>query len=368
MRWVFAVIVAIHGLIHLVGVAKAFGLAELPQLALPISRPMGVVWLAAALVSLAAAVGVVAWPRWWWLVGAAALVLSQVAVVASWQDAKFGTLVNVLILLGVAHGYLVHGPQSFEATFRRDAATLLSRTAPPAPIAQSELDALPQPVRRYLGLSGVVAGTARPSTYEVHFRGRIRSGPDAAWMGFEAEQQSATTPPARLFLMRATMYGLPVEAFHRLVDGHATMQVRLLGAIPIADARGDAMDRAESVTLLNDMALLAPASLLDPAIAWEPIDASTVGARFSHGGGTVSATLLFDAEGRLANFVSDDRSRASEADADFTPCRFSTPVTAYASGAPLRLEHAEARWHPPEGEFVYFDSDIVSIQTRPAKP
>ena len=48
MRWVFAFIVVVHGLIHLMGPAKAFGYAELPQLTQPISRGMGLVWLLAA--------------------------------------------------------------------------------------------------------------------------------------------------------------------------------------------------------------------------------------------------------------------------------------------------------------------------------
>ncbi|MEZ4266886.1 MAG: DUF6544 family protein [Myxococcota bacterium] len=365
MRWVFAAIVALHGLIHLLGVAKAFGWAELPQLNLPISRPMGAVWLAAALLCLAAAGALFLWPRGWWMLGAAAVVVSQIAIVASWQDARFGTVVNVLLLLGVLQGYLVHGPQSFEARFARDTAALVETPADPGQVTQPEIDALPAPVRRYLSLSGVVAGSPRASSYALRLRGRIRSGPDEAWMPFEAEQQSATAPAARFFLMRASTHGLPVEAYHRLVGGHATMQVRVLGVIPVQDASGEVMDRSESVTLLNDMTLLAPRTLLDPAITWEPIDDVTARARLSQGAQQVSATLHFDAAGRVVNFVSDDRSRATSAPGDFTLTRFSTPVTAYFDdGPPLRVKHAEARWHAPEGEFVYAEFDVLSATIR----
>ena len=100
-------------------------------------------------------------------------------------------------------------------------------------------------------------------------------------MPFEAEQQSFADEPTRLFLMRARMFGVPVEAFHRAVGGHATMQVTIAGAFPIEDARGDEMDRAETVTLFNDMCLLAPGTLLDPRIAWQPVDATTARARFT---------------------------------------------------------------------------------------
>ena len=62
--------------------------------------------------------------------------------------------------------------------------------------------------------------------------------------------------------MRARMFGLPITAFHRLVHGQATMRVKMAGAFSIVDARGDAMDRSETVTLFNDMCLLAAGTLM----------------------------------------------------------------------------------------------------------
>ena len=73
----------------------------------------------------------------------------------------------------------------------------------------------------------------------------------------------------------------------------------LAGAIPMVDARGDVMDRSEAVTLFNDMCLLAPGTLLDPRIAWDPVDARTTRARFTDGEQTISATLLFGDDGLL---------------------------------------------------------------------
>ena len=116
-------------------------------------------------------------------------------------------------------------------------------------------------MQRYLRLTGVV-GQPRVQNYRIRFRGRIRSAPDARWMPFEADQQSFADQPTRLFHMRARMFGLPVDVFHRLTDGHATMQVKVFGAIPMVDARGPEMDRAETVTLFNDMCLLAPGTLV----------------------------------------------------------------------------------------------------------
>ena len=47
MRWALIGLLLLHGFIHLMGFAKAFGYAEMPQLTQPISREWGVVWLLA---------------------------------------------------------------------------------------------------------------------------------------------------------------------------------------------------------------------------------------------------------------------------------------------------------------------------------
>ena len=45
MTVVFAVVLVVHGLIHVLGFVKAFGLADLPQLTQPVSPSLGVLWL-----------------------------------------------------------------------------------------------------------------------------------------------------------------------------------------------------------------------------------------------------------------------------------------------------------------------------------
>ena len=281
--WLVVGVLAVHGLIHLMGFAKAFGFADLPQLTQPISRAWGLAWLAAALLVLASAAMFGLGHRRFWMAGAAALLVSQVVIGFAWRDAWAGTVANVILLLLVAHAWLTEGPGSFHAQFIQDAQAGIARPLDAPIVTETDLAPLPEPVRRYLRRSGVV-GQPRVRNYRLRFRGRIRSAPDSAWMPFEAEQQSFVDRPTRLFLMRARMFGLPVEAFHRLTDGHATMQVKVAGVVPIADVRGDVMDRSEAVTLFNDMCLLAPGTLLEPTITWEPIDARTTGARFTNGG------------------------------------------------------------------------------------
>ena len=158
VRRIFIAVVVVHGLIHLLGFAKAFGLAELPQLTQAISRAMGVVWLGAALLMLATALAVVVAPRWWWAIGAGALLVSQLVIVGSWSDARFGTIANALVLVGVVAGFLARGPFSLHAAYERAVAH-----APPrvAAAVLTEADR-PRPRRARSAAPAAAAAPGRP--------------------------------------------------------------------------------------------------------------------------------------------------------------------------------------------------------------
>jgi hypothetical protein len=362
MKLAFTILLVVHGLIHSMGFLKAFGLAQLPQIAQPISRPLGVVWLVAGVATLGTAMALHAWPRGWWILGGAALVASQAAIVPSWADAKFGTAANALVLLGVAWGFLSAGPLSLRAEFEREVARGLARSTPQALVTGQDLAPLPSPVQRYLRLVGVV-GRPRVRSFRVRFTGRIRRGPSAAWMPLSAEQYSFTDRPTRLFFMQARMRGLPVEALHAYVDEQASMRVKLVSLLRIVNARGAEFSAAETVTVFNDMCVMAPATLIDPAIRWEPVDATHTRATFTAAGHTIAATLIFDDDGRLVDFFSDDRPSLDGDGVTFLRQRWSTLLSGYRAFGPYRLaSRGEARYHTPQGDYAYGEFAIDSIE------
>jgi hypothetical protein len=359
MTWLFAALLVLHGLIHLLGTAKAFG-ADLPALRQPITPAMGMVWLAATVLFLATAAALVVWPRWWWAIGILALVVSTVAIGSSWDDAKYGAIANVVVLIGVIAGVLAQGPTSLRAAYERDVDALLAGAVDDTLVTEADLAPLPEPVQRYLRASGVI-GHPRVSTVRVRMHGRIRSAPDAPWMPFEAEQYNRFDPPARLFYLTASRAFVPIQGYHRYVGHAATMRIKAAALVPVASAAGPDMTRAETVTLLNDMCLLAPASLIESSIAWESRDARTVRAAFSNAGQTVRATLEFNDAGDLVNFWSDDRAR-SEDDGSLTPARWSTPVTEYRRfGAARVIAGGDARWTDARGEWPYIELTIDEV-------
>lgn len=359
MRWFLTAILLVHGLIHLMGPVKALGLAPLPQLSKPISLAMGAVWLLAAVLMFAALTALWLWPRGFWALALLAVIFSQLMIVSAWPDAKFGTLANAVILVPTIAGFLMFGPLSLHEQLLRDSSAL--RAAEPVTVTENDLARLPAPVATYLRRVGVV-GQPRVQSYSLRFYGRIRATSHDKWIPFRAEQVSFTNPPTRLFWMHATKAGLPVAVYHRFVGGEATMHVKLLGAISMVDARGAVMDRSETVTLFNDMCILAPASLLGPHIDWEPVDAHTAKAHFSLGQNTITATLIFGDNGLLRDFISDDRSRLSADGKSAEKLRFSTPVRDYRKFGPVLLaSHGEARWHAPDGDYAYGEFELVDL-------
>ena len=254
-------------------------------------------------------------------------------------------------------------PFGLRADYERDVARLVRPVDDIAAgrVGERDLVKLPEPVQRYLRVSGVV-GRPHVHTVAARMHGRIRSGPEARWMPIVAEQHNVLAPAARLFYFKATMAGIPVQGYHRYVDGAASMLVRLAGVIPVAGASGVEMTRSETVTLFNDMCVLAPATLLSPAIVWEPVDARHARARFTNAGHSIAAALWFGANGELVDFRSDDRYRAA-ADGRLEQTPWSTPLGAARLFGPVRLASTgEGRWHTPTGDHAYIELTIDDVR------
>ena len=367
MRIVFAVLLIIHALIHVMGVVKAFDLAPLDQLKLPISHTMGLLWLGAALALSAAAVVLLCAPRWFWLIGLVGLVLSQLVIVTSWSDARFGTVANLLLLAGVLYTAFAFGPFGLRAEYEQLVHTANARAAAQTlrpVITDLDLERLPAPVARYLRVAGVV-GTPRLAGFRARMTGRIRSAASAPWMPFTAEQHSFFDPPRRYFWMEATRGGVPIDGLHAYGEDTASMRIRVLSLIPVVSLSGAELMRTETVTVLNDMCIMAPASLLDPAIAWRSIDAQSVEATYKNGPHTVHAVLVFDEpSGVLVNFWSDDRPSLAADGTTMVAQRWSTPIAEYRAMPPYRLaSRGEARYAAPDGDYAYIEFSGIDVST-----
>ena len=347
MKIFFLILIVIHGLIHLMGFAKAFDFATITQLSKAISKPLGVLWMTAFLLFLFSAILFYLKKEEWWIIGIIAVVVSQILIIIFWKDAKFGTIANVLI---ATVAVLTWGGIHFEKGYRNDISENQARidflTADL--LTEKDLKALPEPVQRYLRYVGVV-NKPKVKNVRIVFEGQMRDkGKD--YFPFTTEQYNFFDEPARLFYMKAKMFGLTVPGYHKYSKGKATMDIRLFGLFPVVNQSGDIMNKTETVTVFNDMCLLAPATLIDKRIQWEAINDSSTKAIFTNRDVSISATLFFNKQGQLIDFLSEDRTAVS----DMNQYPFSTPVSKYKNINGFNLmSYGEAVWHYTDGKFTY---------------
>ncbi len=362
LRRLVGLVVVVHGAIHVLGAAKGLGWAEVTQLTQPISTRLGVVWLAAAVVTLAAGGLLLARVRWWWIVGAPAVVISQIVIVRSWADAKVGTIANVVLGATAVYGWASQGARGARAEYRSRAIAALAAARSTGVVTEDDLARLPAPVADYIRQSGAL-GRPRVATLHARFHGRIRGGPAKPWMTFTGEQVNTFGPqPSRLFFMDAELFGLPIEVLHVFAAERATMRVRALSLFTMVDASGPEMDRGETVTLFNDLCVLAPGALVDAPVAWCSLDDHRVRGTYTYGANTIAAELTFDDDHELVDFSSDDRTAVSPDGKTFTPQRWSTPIAGYRDVGSGRLgTMGEGHWHAPDGEFAYLEYDLEQI-------
>jgi hypothetical protein len=254
---------------------------------------------------------------------------------------------------------------SFATRWRRAVADELA-AMPPEPnpaLREGDLAGLPDPVRRYVVASGAV-GRPVPRAFRLDFEAVMSRRPGDRLIS-SSRQVNVIARPARLFLMRSRMFGLPVRALHLYRGEDATFQVRVAGLLSMVDESGDAISRAETVTVLNDMAVFAPGTLADPRLAWEPVDDRTVRVAFANGRRHVAATLGFNDADELVDFWSDDR--PEKAGRQSFERRWRTPLDTYRLVDGIRVAtHGLAVYDRSEGPFVYGEFTLRSLRYDPA--
>src|SRR5438105_3191193 len=97
LRYIFALIVFVHGVIHLLGFLKSFKLATISQLTTDIPKATGILWLLASLLIISTSIIFLLQKDWWWILAITAFILSQSLIISEWKDSKAGTMTNLIV-------------------------------------------------------------------------------------------------------------------------------------------------------------------------------------------------------------------------------------------------------------------------------
>ncbi len=360
LKTIFISITLIHGLIHFMGFAKAFGYGNITQLTKEISKPIGILWFVTGLFFIICIALFLMKKDNWVYFALISVVLSQFLIIYNWQDAKFGTIANVIILVVVLIGFF---QIKFKNEYKNEVKIGLeeSLNMPKSKLTEAEIAFLPEPVRKYIRYTGCI-GKPIVNNFRIDFSGKIRDHAKPVWMELTSEQYNFLKTPARLFYLDATMKGLPVAGFHCFKNGTAFMDIRLLSIFKVEYQSGAVMDTSETVTFFNDMCVMAPATLIDKRIEWLEVVGNKVKASFTNNEITILAWLYFNEKGELINFDSEDRS-ALGANGETKKLKWSTPLRDYKDINGYKLaSYAEAIYTYQEGDFTYATFELKDIK------
>ncbi len=192
-------------------IAKNFNVRALITLSVNESKTIGLLWLLCCIGLVASCIIFLLEKDWWWMVGAISLLLSQSLIILYWHDAKYGTLINVIILLAVLISY---HQQRFNARIRSETKTLLASqiNTSGTTVSPESIERLPSVVQKWLIKSGVI-GTEKAHTVHLKQKGMMRQKPEGKWLPMEAEQYITTNLPGFIW------NGIWGVLLSRLTDG-----------------------------------------------------------------------------------------------------------------------------------------------------
>ena len=361
MRIILLVILALHGLIHIMGFVKSVNPALIEQLHMPVPKVARIFWLLAAILFLVSAVLYFLKTECWWVPATVAIAVSQVLIVLSWHDARFGTIANLIILLPVIMGIMSSLPSSYGNVYKAEVKKRLHPGIDTTILTDTDIQVLPDIVQKYLRYTGAV-GKPKVHNVRIVFNGSMKRNMESGWMNITSHQYNFFDQPARFFYIEAAVFGMPFDGLHLYRGSNATMQIKVASLFQVVDAKGEKMSHGETVTIFNDMCLMAPATLIDPRIHWEPVDPLTVKARFTNEPISITALLKFNEKGELVDFISNDR-YYSENGKTYLDYQWSTPVRNYVEFNGRKVpSYGEAVWQTPGGKCTYARFDLKEIE------
>ena len=228
-------------------------------------------------------------------------------------------------------------------------------------LSKQEAAHLPACVQKYLVYTGAI-GKNKTQNVCIEFDAEMYRKPGDKPMKAHSVQYNFYGNYSRLFLMKASKMGIPFRALHIYKDYQAIFQVKVAELFKVVNISGEELTKAETVTLLNDMCVFSPGSLVDKRLTWSEIDSLSTKVTLTNGKYIVTAILYFNELGELINFMSDDRS-ALQDDGTVKTFRWTTPISEYIEFEGRKIPTVgKTIWHYPEGEFTYGVFTLKSIK------
>jgi hypothetical protein len=350
MKYIFSIIVFLHGAIHLLGFVKGFGISRMESLAAEISKPAAIFWLAAFLLFTLSAGLYLAQKQLWAVFVAAAFIVSVVLIAGNWSDAKFGLIPNAIILIALV---ITFSGCAFNKKIAAETDAILETVGETDEtyIEDDDLLDLPEPVKKWLRASGTVNTPKVKSVYlQQKFQMKLKPEQEN-WYLADAEQYFTTENPAFIWTVKLNMSPfVSVRGRDKFTDGKGEMQMKLYALLNLGKETGEKMDEGTLQRYLGEIVWF-PSAALSPYIKWEAVDSLTAKATMNYKGTTGSGIFYFNAEGDFIKY-SAMRYMGNEPDAERREWIIEADNHAVFNGIKVPSE-VHATWRLDEGDWTW---------------
>jgi hypothetical protein len=359
MKYLFSIIVFLHGAIHLMGFVKGFKLAQIQSLSSEISVTSAIFWIIAFALFTMSAINFLLDKNLWLVFAIGAVVISSALIISTWSDAKFGMIPNVIILAVVMFSI---SSLNLNKMFTRETQTILSGTDVSASKIFTDMDAkkLPAPVYKWIQSTGMIGKPVIKSAY-IKQKALMKMKPEQKnWIPAEAEQYTVMGVPAFIWTVDMNLMPLiSIKGRDKFVNGKGEMLIKMNSLINLVNEKGQRMDEGTIQRYLGEL-VWYPSLALSPYISWENIDEFSAKATMNYNGTSGSGTFYFDKKGDFIKFIAF-RFKGNEADAKRNP--WVLTVDGYAVFEGIKVpSKMKATWETDEGNWTWLDLEITDIK------
>ena len=358
MRILLAILISIHGIIHLFGFLKAFGISEFNAITQPISKPFGIIWLMAFILFLTTLVLFLIQHNGWWMIGILAVLLSQFLIILYWQDAKFGTIINLIIIASILIAYSSY---DFKKMVNGETVQMLTSSEASKKIIVSEqmITDLPTIVQKWVVNSGILGKELVQNVYLEQDLQMLMKPEQQNWSNAKARQYFTIQPPGFNWTVNLKMnLGLSVVGRDKFENGKGEMTIKLFSLIPIVNSKNS--EKINQATLQRYLAEIVwfPSAALSRNITWDPVDDFSARATMEYNDTKGSGVFHFDASGNFKKFVT--MRFKDEKDSEPTQWSVLATKTEEIKGIKIPVE-LKANWKLENGDWTWLKLKITDI-------
>jgi hypothetical protein len=362
-----AFILFVHGLIHLLGFVKEWQISNVKQLTGKtlfeisglMAKTVGLFWLLATLLFVVSASAYLLKQDWWWIIASVALVLSQVLIIIYWQDARFGTIANIIVLIACI---LAYGSWDFNRMVKNEIPSFMpNETAKKKVISEAMLSSLPPVVQKWLRHSGV-EGKELIHTAHLLQTGVMRTKPEGNWMPMAAEQYFTVDSPGfhwTVDVKAAPFFNLSGRDIYQ--NGSGNMLIKILSLVPVVDSKGKELNQGSMLRFLAEAAWF-PSFALSNYISWKQVDSLTAIATMTYGGITASGIFKFRPNGDMMGFEAQRYYDRKEG-ATLETWSIYNDDNGYKQFEGVRIPaKSTVTWKLKSGDYTWFKVEIKNIE------